>query len=185
MPRASSPTGPDRSRLQPARRWQEIYVRWPASAPLAGFRPDWREPGVLKRIALARMGERDYSRLRFLPQASPGIVLRIRAVSKSPSGFPPNLGAPPKDSRPKTRWITQVTSPRIGTGLESWSGEAILSERSKLFILAISCLVFAQACASILIPQGFALNVFSDVTQCILLLAAVAALMPNTVRTQG
>jgi len=106
-------------------------------------------------------------------------------VSKSPSGFPPNLGAPPKDSRPKTRWITQVTSPRIGTGLESWSGEAILSERSKLFILAISCLVFAQACASILIPQGFALNVFSDVTQCILLLAAVAALMPNTVRTQG
>lgn len=60
-----------------------------------------------------------------------------------------------------------------------------MSERSKLFILAISCLVFAQACASLLIPEGFALTVFSDVIQCILLLTGVAALMPNVVRNQG
>lgn len=60
-----------------------------------------------------------------------------------------------------------------------------MSERSKLFILAISCLVFAQACASILIPQGFALTVFSDVIQCILLLTGIAALTPNVVRNQG
>ena len=60
-----------------------------------------------------------------------------------------------------------------------------MSERSKLFILAISCLVFAQACASILLPQSFALTVYSDVVQCILLLAGVAALVPNIVRTQG
>jgi signal transduction histidine kinase len=60
-----------------------------------------------------------------------------------------------------------------------------LSERSKLWILAISCLVFAQACASILIPQGFALAVFSDVTQCILLLSGTAALIPNIMRNHG
>jgi signal transduction histidine kinase len=60
-----------------------------------------------------------------------------------------------------------------------------LSEQSKLWILAISCLVFAQACASVLIPQGFALAVFSDVTQCILLLSGTAALAPNIVRNHG
>jgi len=54
-----------------------------------------------------------------------------------------------------------------------------LSERSKLWMLAAGCLVFAQACASALIPPGFALTVFSDVTQCILLLSATAALLPN------
>jgi len=51
--------------------------------------------------------------------------------------------------------------------------------------LAISCLVFAQACASILIPQGFALAVFTDVTQSILLLSGMAALAPNIVRNHG
>jgi signal transduction histidine kinase len=60
-----------------------------------------------------------------------------------------------------------------------------LSERSKLWILAAGCLVFAQACASALIPHGFALTVFSDVTQCILLLSATAALLPNITRNQG
>jgi signal transduction histidine kinase len=60
-----------------------------------------------------------------------------------------------------------------------------LSERSKLWILAAGCLVFAQACASALIPPGFALTVFSDVTQCILLLSATAALLPNITRNQG
>lgn len=60
-----------------------------------------------------------------------------------------------------------------------------MSERSKLWILAAGCLVFAQACASALIPPGFALTVFSDVTQCILLLSATAALLPNITRNQG
>ena len=40
--------------------------------------------------------------------------------------------------------------------------------------LAAGCLVFAQACASVLIAPGFALTVFSDVTQCILLLSGTA-----------
>ena len=60
-----------------------------------------------------------------------------------------------------------------------------MSERSKLWILAAGCLVFAQACASVLMAPGFALNVFSDVTQCILLLSATAALLPNIARNQG
>ena len=60
-----------------------------------------------------------------------------------------------------------------------------MSERSKLWILAAGCLVFAQACASVMIPPGFALTVFSDVTQCILLLSGTAALLPNIARTRG
>jgi len=60
-----------------------------------------------------------------------------------------------------------------------------LSERSKLWILAAGSLVFAQACASVLIPPGFALTVFSDVTQCVLLLSGAAALLPNATRNQG
>jgi signal transduction histidine kinase len=60
-----------------------------------------------------------------------------------------------------------------------------LSERSKLWILAAGCFVFAQACASILITPGFALTVFSDVTQCILLLTGTAALLPNIARNHG
>jgi signal transduction histidine kinase len=60
-----------------------------------------------------------------------------------------------------------------------------LSERSKLWILAAACFVFAQACASILIPPGFALTIFSDVTQCILLLSGTAALLPNIARNHG
>jgi len=60
-----------------------------------------------------------------------------------------------------------------------------LSERSKLWILAAGGLVFAQACASVLMTPGFALTVFSDVTQCILLLSATAALLPNIARNQG
>ena len=60
-----------------------------------------------------------------------------------------------------------------------------MSERSKLWILAAGCLVFAQACASLLIAPGFALTVFSDVTQCILLLSGVAALLPNIAKNQG
>jgi len=60
-----------------------------------------------------------------------------------------------------------------------------LSERSKLWILAAGCFVFAQVCASILIAPGFALTIFSDVTQCILLLSGTAALLPNIRRNQG
>ena len=60
-----------------------------------------------------------------------------------------------------------------------------MSERSKLWILAAGGLVFAQACASVLMTPGFALTVFSDVTQCILLLSATAALLPNIARNQG
>src|SRR6516165_10314434 len=40
-----------------------------------------------------------------------------------PLGFSPHSRSPSERLGPKTRWITQVTSPRIGTGLESWSGE--------------------------------------------------------------
>jgi signal transduction histidine kinase len=60
-----------------------------------------------------------------------------------------------------------------------------LSERSKLWILAAGCFVFAQVCASILIPPGFALTIFSDVTQCILLLSGTAALLPNIAHNHG
>ncbi len=60
-----------------------------------------------------------------------------------------------------------------------------MSERSKLWILAAGCLVFAQGCASLLIAPGFALTVFSDVTQCILLLSATAALLPNITKNHG
>jgi signal transduction histidine kinase len=60
-----------------------------------------------------------------------------------------------------------------------------LSERSKLWILAAGCLVFAQVCASVLIAPGAALTIFSDVTQCILLLSGTAALLPNIARNQG
>jgi signal transduction histidine kinase len=60
-----------------------------------------------------------------------------------------------------------------------------LSERSKLWILAAACFVFAQACASILMAPGFALTVFSDVTQCVLLLSGTAALLPNITNNHG
>ena len=60
-----------------------------------------------------------------------------------------------------------------------------MSEHSKLWILAAGCFVFAQVCASILIPPGFALTIFSDVAQCILLLSATAALLPNIAHNHG
>jgi len=63
--------------------------------------------------------------------------------------------------------------------------ERPLTERSKLWILAAGGLVFAQAYASVLMKPGFALTVFSDVTQCILLLSATAALLPNIAQNQG
>ena len=60
-----------------------------------------------------------------------------------------------------------------------------MSERSKLWILAAGCFVFAQVCASILIPPGFALTIFSDVAQCVLLLSGTAALLPNIAHNHG
>jgi signal transduction histidine kinase len=54
-----------------------------------------------------------------------------------------------------------------------------------LWILAAAGLVFAQGCASLLIEPGFALNVFSDVTQCVLLLSGTAALLPNIRKNHG
>jgi signal transduction histidine kinase len=51
--------------------------------------------------------------------------------------------------------------------------------------MAVCGLVFAQMVASILLRQSFPLAVLSDVTQCVLLLSATAALMPNVMRNQG
>ena len=64
-------------------------------------------------------------------------------------------------------------------------GTFLLSESSKLWILAAGCLVFAQVCASLLILPGFTLTVFSDVTQCILLLSGTAALLENVAHNRG
>jgi signal transduction histidine kinase len=81
--------------------------------------------------------------------------------------------------------VTEVTSETLVTRLELPGKVRPVSERSKLWILAAGCLVFAQACASVLMAPGFALTVFSDVTQCILLLSGTAALLPNITRKQG
>lgn len=58
-------------------------------------------------------------------------------------------------------------------------------ERSKVWIVAAAGLVFAQAFASFVLPQSFRLTVFSDLTQCILLLSGTVALLPNLVSTRG
>lgn len=60
-----------------------------------------------------------------------------------------------------------------------------MSESSKLWILAAGCLVFAQVCASLLITPGFALTVFSDLTQCVLLLSGTASLLQNIALNRG
>src|ERR1700746_3404208 len=80
--------------------------------------------------------------------------------------------------------VTEVTSEARPCRLEL-GARRLVSESSKLWILAAGCLVFAQACASVLIAPGFALTVFSDVTQCILLLSGLAALVPNIALNQG
>jgi signal transduction histidine kinase len=90
------------------------------------------------------------------------------------------LFAPPK----MLPGVTEVTSEARPSRLEL-GARTIVSERSKLWMLAAGCLVFAQACASVLIAPGFALTVFSDVTQCILLLSGLAALVPNIAQSQG
>lgn len=61
-----------------------------------------------------------------------------------------------------------------------------MSERSKLWLLSAAGLVFAQTVASLLLrSQNFELSVLSDITQCILLLSAAAALLPNVFRNRG
>ncbi len=60
-----------------------------------------------------------------------------------------------------------------------------LSESSKVWILAVCGLVFAQIVASFLLRRTFELSVLSDVTQCVLLLSGTAALLPCALRNRG
>lgn len=60
-----------------------------------------------------------------------------------------------------------------------------MSERSKVWIMAAAALVFAQAGASLVLPANFKLIVFSDLTQCVLLLSGALSLLPNALRTRG
>ena len=60
-----------------------------------------------------------------------------------------------------------------------------MSENSKLWILAVAGLVFAQAIASLLFPQNFQLTVLSDITQCVLLLSGTAAVLRNALQERG
>jgi signal transduction histidine kinase len=60
-----------------------------------------------------------------------------------------------------------------------------MSRRSRVWILVVTGLAFAQAAVSLLLPQNFGLTVVSDVTQCILLLSGVLALLQNVVASRG
>ena len=60
-----------------------------------------------------------------------------------------------------------------------------MSGRSRMWILAASGLVFAQAAASMVLPHSFTLVVLSDITQSVLLLSGALALLPNTLATRG
>jgi signal transduction histidine kinase len=60
-----------------------------------------------------------------------------------------------------------------------------MSKRSQLWILALVGLVCAQAMASLLLRQGFALVALSDITQFILLFAGTISLLPNALATRG
>jgi signal transduction histidine kinase len=60
-----------------------------------------------------------------------------------------------------------------------------MSERSKFWIWAAIGLVLAQAVASTFLRQNFALMVFSDFTQCILLLSGTLSFLPNVIATRG
>jgi signal transduction histidine kinase len=61
----------------------------------------------------------------------------------------------------------------------------VLSERSKLWLLATVVLVAAQALGAILIPRGYLLTAFSDLLQAFLLLSGALALLANAVATRG
>src|SRR2546426_447214 len=60
-----------------------------------------------------------------------------------------------------------------------------MSGRSRMWILAASGLVFAQAAASMVLPHSFTLVVLSDIMQSILLLSGALALLPNALATRG
>jgi signal transduction histidine kinase len=60
-----------------------------------------------------------------------------------------------------------------------------MSGRSRIWILAASGLVLAQAAASMVLPQSYTLVVLSDITQTILLLSGALALLPNALATRG
>ena len=60
-----------------------------------------------------------------------------------------------------------------------------MPRRFKLWLLAAGGLVFAQAAASLLLSEGFALVAVSDVTQLLLLLSGTLALVPSALATQG
>ncbi len=60
-----------------------------------------------------------------------------------------------------------------------------MSNRSKIWILAASGLVLAQAVASLVLPQNFTLTALSDITQCLLLLSGTLWLLPNVVTNHG
>ena len=60
-----------------------------------------------------------------------------------------------------------------------------MSRRSRLWILAASGLVLAQAAASMVLPQSYTLVVLSDITQTILLVSGALALLPNALATRG
>jgi signal transduction histidine kinase len=60
-----------------------------------------------------------------------------------------------------------------------------MSQRSKVWIVAVAALVVAQALASLILPPSFTLIAFSDITQCILLLSGALALLPNVLVTRG
>jgi signal transduction histidine kinase len=60
-----------------------------------------------------------------------------------------------------------------------------MPERFKLWLLAAVGLVLAQAAASLLLPEGFALVAVSDVTQLLLLLSSTLALAPSAVAARG
>jgi signal transduction histidine kinase len=60
-----------------------------------------------------------------------------------------------------------------------------MTKRSHLCILIASGLVVAQSVASLVLRQTFALTVFSDLTQCVLLLSGALSLLPNIAVTRG
>jgi len=60
-----------------------------------------------------------------------------------------------------------------------------MTKRSHICILIASGLVFAQSVASLVLRPTFGLTVFSDLTQCALLLSGTLSLLPNVAVTRG
>jgi len=85
---------------------------------------------------------------------------------------------------PSTACVTKVTCRLQVSRLEFRQG-GFVSENSKLWVLAVAGLVFAQAIASLLFSQNFQLTVLSDITQCVLLLSGTAAVLRNVLNERG